>query len=116
MSTPSDNVPGSSAGPTARPIRLQELPAGSEGGSALFAGQFELIKGVVVRLAASVGRAELSVADLFALKEGSVLALDKATDEPVEVYLDDRLVARGELVVVGDHFGVRVTELGTSGA
>ena len=104
------------AGNSARPIKLQELGSAHGAGPALFADKLDLIQGVKLRLMASVGRAELSVAELFALKEGSVLGLDKTTDEPVEIFLDDKLVARGELVVVGDHFGVRLTELGKDGA
>jgi len=102
--------------PSARPIKLQEMAPAQDAGPALFSNKLDLIQGVKLRLGASVGRAELSVAELFALKEGSVIALDKATDDPVEIFLDDKLVARGELVVVGDHFGVRVTELGKGGS
>jgi len=103
--------------PAARSIKLQELvPANDAGAAPLFAGRLELIRGVKVRLSVSVGGAEISVAELFALKEGALLPLDKATDEPIEIYLDDRLVGRGELVVVGDHFGVRVTEIGKAAA
>lgn len=98
-----------------RPAKLQELQPIKEGGQTLFAPKIELIQGVKVRLGALVGHAELSVAELFALKEGSLMTLDRATDDPVEIYLDGKLVALGELVVVGDQFGVRLTQVGEAG-
>jgi flagellar motor switch protein FliN/FliY len=65
---------------------------------------------VKVRLAVRVGGAEISVADLMGFKEGSVVELDQLVDEPMEVMIDGHVVARGTLVAVGDHFGVRISE------
>lgn len=98
-----------------RPVKLQALQPVKEMGAPLFPPKIELIQGVKVRLGASVGHAELTVAELFALKEGALVTLDKATDDPVELYLDGKLVAEGELVVVGDQFGVRLTRIGDAG-
>jgi flagellar motor switch protein FliN/FliY len=98
-----------------RPAKLQELQPAKEEGPALFPPKIDLIQGVRVRLGAMVGHAEITVAELFALKEGSLLKLDRATDEPLEIYLDGKLVAEGELVVVDDQFGVRLTRIGDAG-
>lgn len=98
-----------------RPLKLQEMTPTTDGGPPLFPPKIELIQSVKVRLGASVGQADISVAELFALEEGSVLTLDKATDDPVEIYLDGKLVGLGELVVVGDQFGVRLTQIGAAG-
>jgi flagellar motor switch protein FliN/FliY len=98
--------------PSARTVRLQELPHGGEVGKAVFSGNLELIQGVKVHLAVSVGASEVTIAELFALKEGAILKLDKMSDEPIDIHLDGKLIGRGELVVVGDHFGVRIIELG----
>lgn len=97
---------------SAKNIKLVELERNAEPGKPVFGNNMELIQGVRVNLSASVGKCELTVAKLFALQEGTVLSLDRATDEPVEIYLDSKLVARGELVVVGDNFGIRIVELG----
>jgi flagellar motor switch protein FliN/FliY len=103
----------SSAAPvSARSVELQDIHAGDTGTRPLLSGNLDLISGLKVNLAVSVGRAEISVADLFALKEDSLLELDAGTHDPVEIHLDGKLVGRGELVVVGDHFGVRITEFG----
>ena len=100
---------------SAKSVLLQDIAAGAEGTKPLFPGNLELIQGLKVSLSVSIGRSEISVAELFALKEESLLKLDKLTSEPVEIWLDSRLVGRGELVVVGDNFGVRITEFGKAG-
>lgn len=98
-----------------RPAKLQELEPPKKDGAAVFPPHLELIQGVKVRLGATVGHAEITVAELFALKEGALLQLDRLTDEPLQVHLDGKLVAEGELVVVDDHFGLRLTRIGDQG-
>jgi flagellar motor switch protein FliN/FliY len=68
-----------------------------------------------VRLAVSVevGRVNLPVRQVMELQPGSVVELQRSASEPVEIFANGRCIGRGEIVVVGDHFGVRVTELGT---
>jgi flagellar motor switch protein FliN/FliY len=91
-------------------IELSELKAHAGQGAPLLASGLSAIHGVKVRLRVSVGQATLSVGELLALKEGGVLKLDAALDVPVEILLEDKVVARGQLVAVDDNFGVRVTE------
>jgi len=100
---------------TAQSVQLQDISEGAEGTRTLFPGNLELIQGLKVNLAVSLGKSEVTVAELFALKEDALLELDTGTNDPVEIWLDSRLVGRGELVVVGDHFGVRITEFGKAG-
>lgn len=64
-----------------------------------------------VRLTAVVGRAELDIGALLKMTPGSVLELDRRIGEPVDVFVNDRLVARGEIVMVDDRLGVTMTEL-----
>ena len=94
-----------------RPVMLEELKGPDGEARALAEPGLELVQDVRVRLAICVGRARISIGELFALKEGGLLTLDKLTSEPVEVLLDEKLVARGELVVADDNFAVRVTEV-----
>jgi flagellar motor switch protein FliN/FliY len=101
---------------SAKSIELVELSAERSTNKPAFGAQLELIENVKVSLSALVGRCELTVAELFALKEGAVLPLDRDTREPVDIYLDGRLVGRAELVVVGDNFGLRIVELRSSSA
>lgn len=58
-----------------------------------------------------IGRASLTVQEVLQLGVGSVIQLDRIVGEPVDVYVSDRRLAQGEVVVVGEHFGVRVTRL-----
>ncbi|HHC08795.1 MAG TPA: flagellar motor switch protein FliN [Actinobacteria bacterium] len=58
-----------------------------------------------------LGRAELRVRELLSLVEGSIVELDRPADSEVAVYVNGTLVARGEVVVVDDELGVRITEV-----
>jgi len=92
-------------------IKLEELQDATEQGGSLFGNNLELIQGLKLRLSVSMGKCQLTVKELMSLKENSVLKLDKATAEPVDVFLDDKLIARGSLIVVDDNFGVRINEI-----
>lgn len=70
-----------------------------------------VMRNVQVALRAKLGHVEMTVEDLLALKAGTVLKLDRALGEPVDLYLNDALVARGEIVAVDDNFGIRLTEV-----
>jgi flagellar motor switch protein FliN len=66
---------------------------------------------ISVRLAIEVGGIRLKLADVLKLAAGQVHVLDRRVDQPVDVLISERLVARGEIVAVGDKFGVRLTEV-----
>lgn len=58
-----------------------------------------------------LGRTQMSIKHVLELQKGSVVELDRIAGEPVDVYVNEHLMARGEVVVVDDKFGVRLTEL-----
>jgi flagellar motor switch protein FliN len=58
-----------------------------------------------------IGRTKILVQELLQLGQGSVVALEKLAGEPMEVYVNDRLIGRGEVVVVNERFGVRLTDI-----
>jgi len=66
---------------------------------------------VPLRLTVELGRAELPLAEVLALKPGSVVELDRFPGEPLDLYANGRLVARGEIIVLNDIFGFRVAEI-----
>jgi flagellar motor switch protein FliN/FliY len=66
---------------------------------------------VPVHISAVLGRANLSVAQLLQLGQGSVLELDRKVGEAIDIYVNNRLVARGEVVVVDERLGVTMTEI-----
>ncbi|MBU6405635.1 MAG: flagellar motor switch protein FliN [Alphaproteobacteria bacterium] len=66
---------------------------------------------VPVNIQAVLGRAHLDVAQLLRLGNGSVVELDRKVGEPIEIFVNNRLVARGEVVLVGENLGVTMTEI-----
>ena len=66
---------------------------------------------VPVHISAVLGKANLSVAQLLKLGQGSVLELDRKVGEAIDIYVNNRLVARGEVVVVDERLGVTMTEI-----
>ena len=93
-------------------IELEELKSDDKPkGEPLLSGNFDVIKGLKVQLDVRIGDADLTVDELFKLEAGSVVELNQDVTQPVEMFLDGKKVARGELVVVGDNFGVRITDI-----
>jgi flagellar motor switch protein FliN len=66
---------------------------------------------VPVNISAVLGRSSLSVAQLLQLSQGSILELDRKVGEAIDIYVNNRLVARGEVVIVDDRLGVTMTEI-----
>lgn len=66
---------------------------------------------VPVSISAVLGRATMSVAQLLQLQSGSVLDLDRKVGEAIDIYVNNRLVARGEVVIVDERLGVTMTEI-----
>lgn len=66
---------------------------------------------VPVHISAVLGKTSMSVADLLRLAQGSVLELDRKVGEAIDIYVNNRLVARGEVVIVDDRLGVTMTEI-----
>jgi flagellar motor switch protein FliN/FliY len=100
---------------TVQSVTLSEVANSPAQGPALLGPNLQLIQGVKVRLAASLGQSELTVGELFSLKEGSVVKLDRLTADPVDILLDGKVVARGQLVVVDDNFGISITQIPQQG-
>jgi flagellar motor switch protein FliN/FliY len=73
--------------------------------------RLELLLDVPLDLSVELGRTRMSIQDLLNLSPGSVVELDKIAGEPLDILVNDRLIARGEAVVVNDKFGVRITDI-----
>jgi flagellar motor switch protein FliN len=74
-------------------------------------GNLAAMLDVPLRLTVELGRAELPLAEVLALKPGSVVELDRFPGEPLDMYANGRLIARGEIIVLNDIFGFRVTDI-----
>jgi len=80
-----------------------------------YPANLDILLDVPVGLTVELGGCKLPMRDVLNLNIGSVVQLDKVADAPVELHVNDKLVARGEVVVVENRFGIKITELlGTS--
>jgi flagellar motor switch protein FliN/FliY len=93
----------------AHEIELEPLMEREGCGKLAISAALPFLDSVRVRVCVRIGAAELSVTELLKIEQGAVLALDRLVDEPLDVMVNDQVVARGTLVAVGEHFGVRVT-------
>lgn len=99
------------APPEAQLLALDPLAPHSAGSAPVLGAAASPLLGVKARLQVCVGETTVTVGELMSAREGHVLALDRRVDEVVDLMLDGRVVARGQLVAVDDVFGIRITEL-----
>jgi flagellar motor switch protein FliN len=94
-----------------------DTPAGADRGAKrgkakpFLALDSEVLGDVEVQLIAMLGKGSMSVSQLLALEEGSIIGLETPLDGKIDLLLNDKLIAKGEIVAVDDHFGVRITQL-----
>ena len=74
-------------------------------------GNIELLMDVSLRVTVELGRTRMQLSQVLELQHGSVVELDRIAGDPVDIFVNDCLMARGEVVVVDDKFGVRITEM-----
>ncbi len=96
------------ASPAAQPFQLEDL-VGHEGPPEKCS--IDLLRDVDLDLKIELGRTHMLLEDVLSLRRGSVVTLDKLAGDPVDMYVNGRLVARGEILVLNDNFCVRVAEL-----
>jgi flagellar motor switch protein FliN/FliY len=94
--------------PGLAPFELKDLAGAPASGDK---ATLELLRDVDLDLRIELGRTQMYLEDVLKLKRGSVVTLDKLAGDPVDVFVNGRLVARGEVLVLNDNFCVRVTEL-----
>jgi flagellar motor switch protein FliN len=85
---------------TAQPKPTTELP-----------GNLDMFLDVPVAVTVQLGSCQLSMREVLQLSVGSVVQLEKLADSPVDLLVNDKLVARGEVVVVDNRFGIKITEM-----
>lgn len=89
---------------------LSDLPAVDDAGEKT-AADLATVFDVPVNISAVLGKSHMSVAQLLKLNKGSVLELDRKVGEAIDIFVNNRLIARGEVVVVDDRLGVTMTEI-----
>jgi flagellar motor switch protein FliN/FliY len=80
-------------------------------GNAPAVQSLDFILDIPLKVTAELGRSKMSVKDILALAQGSVVELSKFAGEPLEVLVNEKLIARGEVVVVNEKFGIRLTDI-----
>jgi flagellar motor switch protein FliN/FliY len=101
------------------PLKKTEAPQNenmeikSEEGAKLQAvpDNLDLILDIPLRVSVELGRTKILIQDLLKLHKGSILELNKLAGEPLEVLINDRVVAKGEVIVLNEKFGVRFTDI-----
>ncbi|MEK7692155.1 MAG: flagellar motor switch protein FliN [Bdellovibrionota bacterium] len=117
FSQPGGGAPAGGAAPMGDPAPAMGGGSGPAAGASAGAGagpqvqSIDFILDIPLRLAVELGRTKMAVRDILQLAQGSVIELAKFAGEPLEVLVNDRLIARGEVVVVNEKFGIRLTDI-----
>ncbi|MDQ0431101.1 flagellar motor switch protein FliN/FliY [Pantoea agglomerans] len=92
---------------------MTQQTAGSSDFSGMknFPEELNLILDIPVRMTVELGRTKMTIKELLRLSQGSVVALDGLAGEPLDILINGYLIAQGEVVVVSDKFGVRITDI-----
>ncbi|MGH7243699.1 MAG: flagellar motor switch protein FliN [Phycisphaerales bacterium] len=101
-------VLGSSAGTDAKPVDLPAFTGGTGSGAP---ASIDLLSDVSLQVKIELGRTRMLVEDVLRLADGAVVELDKLAGDPVDIYVNERHVARGEVLVLNDNFCVRINEI-----
>ncbi|HEY3347283.1 MAG TPA: flagellar motor switch protein FliN [Nitrospirota bacterium] len=93
----------------AQPVSFAEVRDSSTGMGT--AQNLEFIMDIPLRISVELGRTKVMVGDLLRMAHGSVIELDKMAGEPMEVMVNDKLIAKGEVVLVNEKLGIRLTDI-----
>jgi len=105
-----DNSPkGGAARPTAQAASFGELTP-DKGGPGV-SRDMDFLLDIPLEVTVELGRTRMLIKDLLQLGQGSVIELDKLAGEPMEILVNNKLIARGEVVVVNEKFGIRLTDI-----
>ncbi|RZM85168.1 MULTISPECIES: flagellar motor switch protein FliN [unclassified Escherichia] len=95
-------------------LEEQRESAGTTGvmdGAKAIASDLNLVMDIPVRMTVELGRTRMTIKELLALSQGSVVALEGLAGEPLDILINGYLIAQGEVVVVSDKFGIRITDI-----
>lgn len=92
---------------TVRPVKFEEFKDNNVNRS--IKRNLDIMQDIPMHITVEIGKTTSSIKEVMSFKEGSVVELDKVAGEQVEIYANNKLVARGEVIVIEDRFGVRIT-------
>ena len=90
---------------------MGEKAVSSEASGLREAPNLDFVLDLPLEVSVELGRAKILISDLLQLGQGSVVELNKLAGEPVEIFVNQKLIARGEVVVVNDKFGIKMTDI-----
>lgn len=106
----SEQAAGDDPNANAQPAQI--FPSFSDSGSkASLMNELDMILDIPVQISVELGRTKLTIKNLLQLAHGSVVELDAMAGEPMDVFVNGTLIAQGEVVVVNDKFGIRLTDI-----
>jgi len=97
--------------PMVRGVQFSQIEPDEDGIPTVSPSSIDLLRDVPLQVHAELGRTKMIVRDILRLGVGSVIELDKETGDPVNILVNNKLIARGEVVEIDGNFGVRVTEI-----
>lgn len=103
-------TPGFPNTPNVQPVQFANFQQPSYGGSSE-QGNIGLLMDVYMEMTVELGRTKKLIKDILTIGEGTIIELDKLAGEPVDILVNHKLIAKGEVVVIDENFGVRVTEI-----
>jgi flagellar motor switch protein FliN len=93
------------------PFQFTELESDDFGKSLDEKMNLDLLLDIPLEIVVELGRTKKKISEVLELTSGSIVELDKMAGEPVDVYVNNKLIAKGEVVVIEEHFGVRIKEI-----
>jgi flagellar motor switch protein FliN/FliY len=94
-----------------QPPELGNLKAEAPGAAASRELNLDVVLDIPVTLSLEVGRSRISIRNLLQLNQGSVIELERSISEPLDIFVNGTLIAHGEVVVVNEKFGIRLTDV-----
>lgn len=92
-------------------LEEQRESAGTMDGAKVIGSDLNLVMDIPVRMTVELGRTRMTIKELLALSQGSVVSLEGLAGEPLDILINGYLIAQGEVVVVSDKFGIRITDI-----
>lgn len=89
----------------------EDIQAGDKALNKLRVQNLDFILDIPLRVTVELGKSKVVIKDLLQMAQGSVIELDKLAGEPLDVYVNGKMIARGEVVTVGEKFGIRLTDI-----
>jgi flagellar motor switch protein FliN/FliY len=94
-----------------RPVAFPSLEERKGDGDTRGIRNIDMLLDISLSVSVELGRAQMTVKEVLSLGKGSIIKLDKLAGEPADLYINGKLIAKGEVVVIDENFGLRITEI-----